>query len=203
MPGKLITIKQVEIYMMARKTRCAQILAAAKAGISERSGREIESGERRPGDMVRSWQTREDPLLNVWEDDLVPLLSKTPELTPITLLELLQQNYPEQYPDSVLRTLQRRVKKWKALFGPEKEVMFRQEHEPGRLGLSDFTILKNITVTINGESLKYLLYHFRLAYSGWSYMKVTLGGESYTALAEGLQEALWRLGGSPREHRTG
>ena len=100
MPGKLITIKQVEIYIMARKTNCTQMLAAAKAGISERSGRGIESGVRRPGDMVRRWQTREDPLFNVWEDDLVPLLSKTPELTPITLLELLQQRYPEQYPDS-------------------------------------------------------------------------------------------------------
>ena len=202
MPGKLITIKQVEIYMIARKANCTQILAAAKSGISERSGREIENGGRRPGDMVRKWQTRDDPLFNVWEDDLVPLLSKTPALTPITLLELLQQRYPEQYPDSVLRTLQRRVKKWKALFGPEKEVMFRQEHEAGRLGLSDFTTLKNITVTINGAPLKHLLYHFRLAYSGWSYMMVVLGGESYTALAEGLQEALWRLGGSPREHRT-
>ena len=202
MPGKLITIKQVEIYMMARQTNCTQVLAAAKAGISERSGRGMESGDRKPASIVRNWQTRVDPLFNAWEGDLVPLLSKTPELTPITLLELLQQRYPEQYPDKVLRTLQRRVKKWKALFGPEKEVMFRQEHEAGRLGLSDFTTLKNIIVTINREPLKHLLYHFRLAYSGWSYMRVTLGGESYTALAEGLQEALWRLGGSPREHRT-
>ena len=202
MPGKLITIKQVKIYMMARKASCTQILAAAKAGISERSGREIETGGRRPGDVVRLWQTRSDPLSNVWESELAPLLSITPNLTPLTLLELLQQRHPEQYPDSVLRTLQRRVKKWKALFGPEKEVMFRQEHEAGRLGLSDFTTLKNITITINGEILKHLLYHFRLAYSGWSYMRVTLGGESYTALAESLQEALWRLGGSPLEHRT-
>jgi len=201
-PGKLITIKQVKIYMTARKTSCTQVIAAARAGISERSGRQIENTRLRPGDMVRKWQTRDDPLFNVWENDLVPLLSETPALTPITLLELLQQRYPDQYSDSVLRTLQRRVKKWKAILGPEKEVMFRQEHEAGRFSLSDFTTLKNITVTINGESLKHLLYHFRLAYSGWSYMKVVLGGESYTALAEGLQEALWRLGGSPREHRT-
>ena len=82
MPGKLITIKQVEIYMMARKTSCTQKLAAAKAGISERSGRKLERGGRRPIDMVRQWQTREDPLCNVWEDDLVPLLSKTPILLP-------------------------------------------------------------------------------------------------------------------------
>lgn len=188
--------------MTARKASCTQILAAAKAGISERSGREIEHDRRRSSNGVRTWQTRDDPLLPVWESELVPLLSTTPTLNPITLLELLQERYPGEYSDSVLRTLQRRIKKWKALFGPEKEVMFRQTHEAGRLGISDFTWLKNITITINGKALEHLLYHFRLAYSGWSYMKVILGGESYTALAEGLQEALLRLGGSPREHRT-
>jgi hypothetical protein len=57
-------------------------------------------------------------------------------------------------------------------------------------------------VTIAGEELEHRLYHFRLAYSGWSHVKVVLGGESYSALAEGLQEALWRLGGAPLEHRT-
>jgi len=202
MPGRLITNKQVEIYMKSRKANCTQILAAAKAGISESSGRKIDNGKRETGYMVRAWATRSDPLENVWESVLVPLLSEAPNLTPLTLLELLQQRYPDQYPDSVLRTLQRRIKKWKALSGPAKEVMFRQEHVPGRLGLSDFTLLKNIVVTINGERFSHLLYHFRLAYSGWSYVKVTLGGESYTALAEGLQEALWRLGGSPYEHRT-
>src|SRR5690606_6423293 len=31
---------------------------------------------------------------------------------------------------------------------------------------------------------------------------VVLGGESFVALAEGLQNALWTLGGAPAEHRT-
>jgi hypothetical protein len=80
--------------------------------------------------------------------------------------------------------------------------MFRQEHPPGRQGLSDFTHLKDVVITINGTPYQHLLYHFRLACSGWSHMKVIEGGESFTALAEGLQEALWRLGGVPFEHRT-
>jgi hypothetical protein len=101
------------------------------------------------------------------------------------------------YPDKLLRTLQRRVKHWRALYGQDKE-----RHLPGRLGLSDFTELKGIEVTIRGEVLSHRLYHFRLAYSGWCYVKVVLGGESFTALAEGLQLALGRLGGCPQEHRT-
>jgi len=80
--------------------------------------------------------------------------------------------------------------------------MFRQVQEPGRQGLSDFTKLKGVMVTIAGEPLEHRLYHFRLAYSSWSHLTVVLGGESFSALAEGLQEALWRLGGAPLEHRT-
>ncbi len=94
------------------------------------------------------------------------------------------------------------MKAWKALHGPDKEVMFRQRQEPGRLGLSDFTELKDVSVTVGGEPLRHRLYHFRLAFSGWSHVEVVLGGESYAALSEGLQEALWRLGGAPLEHRT-
>ena len=188
--------------MCARKEQFTQNIAAAKSGMSERTGRNIEQGKRSKDLKPRPWRTRKDPLEEVWETKLVPMLKLTPDLLPITLLEYLQGHYQGQYPDSVLRTLQRRIKQWQALYGPKKEVMFRQHHEPGRQSLSDFTQLKGITISIAGQPLKHLLYHFRLAYSGFSHIKVILGGESYTALAEGLQEALWRLGGATKEHRT-
>lgn len=188
--------------MTARQIGYSQLIAAAKAGISERSGRDIEHGKRLERNRCLRWRTHPDPLAMVWEQELVPLLERSPGLSPVTLLEELQANYPDSYPNKLLRTLQRRVKQWKALYGSDKEVIFRQIHEPGRLGLSDFTRLKDIVITIQGAPLEHLLYHFRLAYSGWSYIKVILGGESYTALTEALQDALWRLGGSPWEHRT-
>jgi len=202
MPGKHITKQQVHLYMKKRNEGLAQTTSAAKAALSERSGRRIEKGQLQPKNNARKESSRKDPLASVWESELIPRLEAEPQLTPITLLELLQKDYPEEYSDKVLRTLQRRVKSWKALYGPEKEVIFLQEHPVGRQGLSDFTTLKNIEITINGKPFSHLLYHFRLAFSGWSYMKVTCGGESYTALTSGLQEALWRLGGSPLEHRT-
>jgi hypothetical protein len=46
------------------------------------------------------------------------------------------------------------------------------------------------------------LYHFRLVYSGFEHAHVVLGGESFVALAEGLQNALWALGGAPEQHRS-
>lgn len=203
MPGEWITSRQVERYMKARKKGHSQENAAAKAGISERSGRSIEQDKRiDPMKKERHWRTRPDPLSPAWENELKPMLEQTPSLQAITLLEYLQTKYPDGYPDSVWRTLQRRVKTWHALQGPDKEVMFCQTHEPGRQGLSDFTLLKRACITIAGKPFEHLLYHFRLAYSHWSSMKVIQGGESYTALAEGLTEALQKLGGAPKEHRT-
>lgn len=203
MSGTWITKKQVEIYMKSRKNGHTQKTSAAKSGVSVRTGHDIEHGKRQePKIKDRHWRTRRDPLEKVWEAELIPLLEQAPSLLGSTLLEHLQDTYAGEYPDSIARTLQRRVRDWKAKYGPEKEVMFRQTHAPGVLGLSDFTHLKGITVTIQGEKLKHILYHFRLAYSGWSHVKVTLGGESYSALTEGLQDALLRLGGSPHNHRT-
>jgi len=204
MSGQWLTSKQVEIYMNARKEGHTQVVSAAKSGISERRGRDLEKGKRTdPSAQQRAWRTRADPFEAVWVSEIEPMLRQNPSLSPLTLLEYLQSTHNgENYPDKLLRTLQRRVKRWLHQDGPAREVIFRQEHEPGYMGLSDFTELKGITVTIQGQPLRHLLYHFRVIYSGWSYMKVILGGESYSALAEGLQNALWCLGGSPKVHRT-
>jgi len=74
-----------------------------------------------------------------------------------------------------------------ALHGPEQEVIFRQVHEPGRLGLSDFTDMGHLGVTVAGVPLPHRLYHFRLAFSGFEHAHVVLGGESFVALAAGLR----------------
>ena len=203
MSGKRITSEQVELYMSNRKQGRTQTQSSAKASVSERSGRRIDSG-RTSGSQSRErhWRTRTDPFDAVWEDEIVSRLEQQPRLDATTLFEDLQDRHPGEYSNAKKRTFQRRVKAWKALHGADKDVIFRQVQEPGRQGLSDFTELKDIAVTIAGDALDHRLYHFRLAYSGWSHIKVVLGGESYSALAEGLQEALWRLGGAPLEHRT-
>ena len=203
MPGKRITDKQYEVYMKFKNLEFNQEVAAAKAGFSERSGRNLEKLGCKPSQRPKKkWRTRKDPLEGVWEATLVPLLEQSPHLNCRTLLEHIQDEYPEKYPDSVLRTLQKRAQQWKGLHGKEKEIIFRQIHNPGRQSLSDFTNLKGVEITIQGKIFNHMLYHFRLAYSNWSYMKIIHGGESFTALATGLQDALWKLGGVPCEHRT-
>ncbi len=98
--------------------------------------------------------------------------------------------------------MERRIRAWRAINGDEQEAIFRQVHEPGRLGLSDFTNMNELGITIAGQPLDHLLYHFRLAYSGFEHAHVVLDGESFVALAEGLQNALWFLGGAPLYHRS-
>lgn len=197
-----LTKSEVKLYMDSRLKTKSQIAAAARAEISASSAYRIERGKLTGDRKIREWKTRKDPFEEVWGSVIVPQLELHPNLLGITILEKLQNDFPSKYPDKLLRTLQRRIKKWRALYGPEKEVIFRQEHYPGRFGISDFTLLKNEKITIRGNEFKHILYHFRLSYSGWSFLKVVQGGESCTALLEGLQEALWRLGGSPKEHRT-
>ena len=188
--------------MNARETGVTQVEAAALAQISRRSGQRIEAGEDRPNrGRVRDWRTAPDPLAAVWESDLEPMLRREPRLKPTTLFEYLQEQYPGEYPQ-VLRTVQRRVKTWKAVHGPAPEVMFELRHEPGMIGLSDFTELKGVEITINGKPFEHLIYHYRLAYSGWQYAQVIQGGESFIALSEGLQNALFASGGAPKQHRT-
>lgn len=188
--------------MDARAVGQTQITAAAKAGFSERSGRRIEAGKHQmKKGQLRDWRTREDPIARVWEEELKPQLEREPRLEAMTLYEYLQERYPGKY-ERNLRTVQRRVSEWKAQHGIPPEVMFELRHTPGEMGFSDFTELKGVSVTIGGQPFEHLLYHYRLAYSGWQYVQIVQGGESYVALAEGLQNALSASGGVPRWHRS-
>ena len=203
MPGKKITDHQVQKYKQ-HHLKLSQVAAAAKAGISERSARRIEHGEALPSQREeRAWRTRTDPLAAVWDGEVVPLLEADGALNAVTLLEELQRRYPGSYSTAILRTLQlRRVRQWRAVHGPEREVFFAQEHPPGRLGLSDFTVCDELGVVIAGVAFPHRIYQFALAHSGWRHAVVFEGGESFVALSTGLQSALWRLGGVPEEHRT-
>lgn len=188
--------------MNAREVGLTQADAATIAEFSERTAQRIDAGVHQPQRGKRHPQrSTPDPLATVWESELEPMLRQQPRLKPMTLFEYLQDRYPGKY-EQVLRTLQRRVRQWKALHGASPEVMFPLRHEPGAMGLSDFTELKEVEITIGGKAFEHLIYHYRLAYSGWQFAQVIQGGESFIALSEGLQNALHACGGVPKQHRT-
>lgn len=204
MPGRPATDQQVRLYMQTRHHH-PQRVAAAKCGLSERTARRIEHDPRLPSQKVAERPRRRqsvDPLGGMWESDIVPLLLSRPGLRPVTLLEEMQLRHPDHDWDRLRRTLERRVRSWRAGHGPEREVIFRQDHPPGQQGLSDFTDMAELGIHVGDAPLAHRLYHFVLAYSGWEHAEPVLGGESFTALACGLQNALWALGGAPAEHRS-
>lgn len=176
--------------------------AAMKAGMNRKSAWKYRDQRELPseGRKARTWRTSPDPLTQVWEE-LTTMLRDEPGLKAVALLEWMQEKYPGRYPDSIRRTLERRIKAWRCAHGPDKEVFFRQSHEPGRLGASDFTHMSILGVTISGESFDHLLFHFCLTYSNWEHVTVCFS-ESFSSLRAGLQEALWALGGVPDPHRT-
>ena len=176
--------------------------AAAKAGFSTATAYRIEDDPRLPSQKKEPrGRRRPDPLAPYWEGEIVPMLKAAAGIRVIGVLDELRRRHPDLN-RNVRRTLERRINAWRALNGPERDVIFRQEYEPGRLGLSDFTDASALKITIGGQPLNHRLYHFRMAFSGFEHAHVVLGGESYVALAEGLQNALWALGGVPKEHRS-
>ena len=177
-------------------------VAAAKAGFSTATGYRQQEDPQLPSLKRASRDRRRpDPLAGIFDAEVVPMLEAAPGLRSVAVLGEVLRRHPE-LGEGIRRTLERRVSHWRALHGAEREVMFRQIQEPGRMGLSDFTDMADLGVTVAGQPLLHRLYHFRLAYSGFEHVHVVLGGESFVALAEGLQNALWALGGAPREHRS-
>jgi transposase InsO family protein len=200
-PGRHITDCQTRLFMSFRQTE-PPVIAAAKAGFSAATAYRIEHDPRLPSQKKAPRDRRRcDPLVAVWDSEVVPLLKSAPGLRPVAIFDEIRRRHPE-IGAGIRRTLERRIRTWRALNGAEQDVIFRQEHPPGRLGLSDFTDMGDRRVSIAGAPLDHRLYHFRLAFSGWEHAHVVLGGESFVALAEGLQNALWALGRAPLQHRS-
>lgn len=192
-----------------RKLRCldrqgaAKELAAVKSGMDPKTARKYRRLGKLPSEvkiMDRDWLTRPDPFAEVWPE-LQAQLQVNPGLEAKTLFADLQRRFPGRFADGQLRTLQRRCREWRALEGPAKEVFFAQVHHPGRLCASDFTHCTELGVTINGLPFTHLIYHFVLTYSNWETGTICFS-ESLESLSEGLQNALWELGGVPQCHRT-
>jgi len=187
--------------MKYRQTNAIEV-AAAKASISRATAYRIEKEARLPSQSKSPRDRRRpDPIEHIFDADVVPLLQAAPGIRAVAVYNEMLRRHPE-LSEGIRRTLERRIRSWRAVHGQEQEVIFRQTHEPGRLGLSDFTDMSSLGVTIAGGPLDHLLYHFRLVWSGFEHAHVILGGESYVALAEGLQNALWSIGGSPLYHRS-
>ncbi len=178
----------------------ALYVAATRSGMSEKTARKYVALGGVKSRSARAYRTRKDPFEAVWPQ-VEGLLETTPGLEAVTIFETLRMREDVAYGDGQLRTLQRRIRRWRASFGPEKEVMFAQEHRPGEAGQSDFTEMNELRVTIGAEPFDHLLYHFVLPYSNWETGRICFS-ESFESLVSGFQGAVWEMGRVPKKHRT-
>lgn len=176
--------------------------AALKSGMNEKTARKYRNGGKLPSELqaAHTWRTRSDPFADVW-DEVRRRLEAHPGLQAKTLFADLQRRHPDRWADGQLRTLQRKIKVWRALEGPAKEVFFPQRHHPGELAASDFCRLNDLGITLARQPFPHLLYHFVLTYSNWETGSICFS-ESFESLSHGVQSALWELGGVPQRHRT-
>jgi hypothetical protein len=198
----MITDRQVRRLRMLIQREKTQGIAAAKAGMDEKTARKYLKSDKLPSQSKKehNWRTRVDPFEKEWEE-IREKLGENHGLEAKTIFEHLQRENPGRFSDNQLRTLQRRIKEWRSTEGPSKEVYFPQKHHPGRLCASDFTDMSGLCVTIGKERFDHLIYHFVLTCSNWETGSICFS-ESYGSLSEGLQNALWELGGVPERHRT-
>ena len=137
--------------MTQKKTKSIDV-AAAKAGFSRATGYRLAADPLPPWEKKPRGRRRPDPLAGVFDTEVVPILEANPDIRPVGVFEELMRRHPELDP-GVRRTLERRIRVWRAEHGPEKDVIFRQKHEPGRQGLSDFTRMGPLGVTVAGQPL--------------------------------------------------
>ncbi len=201
----MVKDQQVKLLRRLRALGESQETAAARADMSVKTARKWEKSKLLPSmsKKARSWRTRKDPFEEVWESEVVPRLKNDEEeiLEATTLFDFLQRKFVGRFKDSQLRTLQRRVRDWRALHGSPREVFFPQEHPPGREAQIDFTYCDELGITISGERFSHLIFQFVLSHSGYRYVNLARS-ENFEALSEGIQNAVWSFGGTPRVWRT-
>ena len=176
--------------------------AGLRAGLSPNTARKYLRAGRLPSELTgpRTWRTREDPFAADWAE-LRARLAEAPELEATTLFEDLLRRKPDGYTPGQVRTLQRRIKQWRAQEGPPKRIFFPQVHRPGEAMQTDFTWASTLGVTIGGAPFPHLLCHPVLPYSNWEWATICQS-ESMAALRRGVQAALSRLGRAPAYHQT-
>ena len=190
----MVTDEQVRILMKLINQEKTLKIAAAKAGMSEKTARKYRQSGKLPSQVQAAhiWRTRQDPFEADWPW-IKELLEYNHGLEAKTIFEVLQRRQPGKYQDGQLRTLQRRIKYWRATEGPSREVFFPQIYYPGEWAESDFTHMTSLGVTINGMPFDHMIYHFVLCYSNWETGTVCFS-ESFESLSVRLFLKPWKRG---------
>ena len=198
---------------------------AAQGEIQAPTPRKGKSGQTNPGLRPRK-PGPPNPFSELLESEVAPLLEADVDgkLQASAVVDHLIAQYPERFVGmkrkSLCKDMQRFFSKWRQEHGKVPACRWQsrpgaqhlhtgkrplltmeQEHPPGREAQIDFTSCNNLHVTIKGECYPHELSVFRLSYSSWIHVDPATA-ENASALMQGLQRAMWDLGGVPEVVRS-
>ncbi len=198
-----VTDQQVR-KLMDEMTRHGEIgMAAMRAGMDRKTARNYVTDGRMPSEMQqrRDWKTREDPFEKQAER-IDQILREQPAIEAKTLFEILCSEWPDTFVPGQLRTLQRRVERWRVTQDDASALaMLAQRHRPGEAAQTDFTHAVELGVTIAGVLYAHLLGVFVLPFSNWIWLTIC-ASESLLSIRRTVQRALFQLGRVPEWHQT-
>ncbi|PIL18185.1 hypothetical protein P775_21035 [Puniceibacterium antarcticum] len=115
MPGRHVTDQQTRLFMTLRKTQPVPVpVAAARAGLSQATGYRLQADPILPSHKKpRRGRRRPDPLSDIFDTEVLPLLKSSPGPRPVAIFEELLRRYPDLSAD-IRRTLERRIRAWRA-----------------------------------------------------------------------------------------
>jgi hypothetical protein len=192
----MITQQQYQRLMSEYEKTGKISVSGMKADMDRHTAHKYIQAGRCPAELQakHTWRTRPDPLAGIWPE-VVRMLQEAPELEAKTLFEHFLDRPDSGLEEQHLRTFFRRVRHWRATQGPEQEVFFAQERQPGQLMQLDWTYARELEVTIQGQALDHLFCQCVLPYSNWQWATRCIS-ESFLSLVSGLQAALGQLGKS-------
>jgi len=124
----------MRLYMTFRQTDGSAI-SAAKAAISTATAYRHEQDHRLPSSQKKPRSRRRpDPLVDFFVAEVVPMLIAAPGLRSVAIFEEMQRRHPD-LSAGARRTLERRIRSWRAVHGADQEVIFRQVPEAGKCGV--------------------------------------------------------------------
>jgi hypothetical protein len=197
-----LTINKKQVIKLMKEIQKGSLeKAAIKVGISKKTARKYAAQKQLPIPKTkRTHRTRVNPFEEHW-DKVTDMLETSPELQAQSILNYLAEMHPDHYKVNQIRSLQRRLRDWRAHHGANKPVIFRQNLKPGRQSQSDWTHMSDLKITIGGHAFPHLLFHFMLPYSQFETIMVC-DTESFATLTKGFEQGVLEIGGVASEHRT-
>ncbi len=167
--------------------------AAMHADMDRKTARKYVTAGKLPSELKqhRRWRTRPDAFVEVWPA-ITAALTATPGLEAKTIFAQLCETQPGRFVEGQLRTLQRKIARWRHTNGPEQAVVLAQAHRPGEAAQLDFTDITELGIIVGGVALAAMLCVVVLPYSNWMWATVCTS-ESMASLRLGLQRALFVL----------